>query len=214
MDATGRAADDEDPVDHLRPNARLRAVPDAAAPFPGDEPHPSPDDRAPEIPVPAAEGPVRRAAQAFAAELFRLRTAAELSQPVLAEHLGYDRSYVTHLECCTLAPTGPVARRADEFFGSGEALTRLWRAYRTARAASRRQPQRNQAAVGTQEGPGPDIAAADEALHDADEHASALPAPEHDRDGLPGVPPGFDTRGATNVNLQVGNGNTQHVNFF
>ncbi|MEU1943623.1 tetratricopeptide repeat protein, partial [Streptomyces sp. NPDC020125] len=95
------------------------------------------------VPVPAADGPVRQAAEAFAAELIRLRTAAELSQLALAQRLGYTKSYVTHLERCTQAPTQPVARQADQFFGSGEALTRLWRAYHTARTASRRQqPQR------------------------------------------------------------------------
>ncbi|MBI0319462.1 XRE family transcriptional regulator, partial [Streptomyces javensis] len=94
------------------------------------------------MPVPSAggaDGPVRQAAEAFAAELIRLRTAARLSQLALAQRLGYDKTYVTHLERCTQAPTKPVARQADEFFGSGEALTRLWRAYHTARTASRRQ---------------------------------------------------------------------------
>ncbi|MEV8064037.1 helix-turn-helix domain-containing protein [Streptomyces antimycoticus] len=212
MDATGRTADDEDPVDRLRQNAHLRAVPDAAdgPPLPEDEPHSPPADRAPENPVPTADGPVQQAAEAFAAELMRLRTAAELSQPALARRLGYDRSYITHLECCTLAPTRPVARQADEFFGSGETLTRLWRAYHTARTASRRQAQRHQVAVGGQEGqPGPDAAVARQAPHDADEHASASSAPEADSSGQPGVPAAFDLRGATGV--MFGNGNTQHI---
>ncbi|MFD5384177.1 ATP-binding protein, partial [Streptomyces sp. NPDC127074] len=146
MDATGTAPDDEDPVDQPRPNAHLRPVPDEATdpPLPEDEPHSPPPDRAPENSVPVAvaggaDGPVRQAAEAFAAELIRLRTAAKLSQLALAQRLGYTKSYVTHLERCTQAPTQPVARQADEFFGSGEALTRLWRAYHTARTAGRRQ---------------------------------------------------------------------------
>ncbi len=146
MDATGTSPDDEDPVGQPRPNPHLRPVPDEAAspPLPEDEPHSPPPDRAPEnsVPVPAAggaDGPVRQAAEAFAAELIRLRAAAKLSQLALAQRLGYDKTYVTHLERCTQAPTQPVARQADEFFGSGEALTRLWRAYHTARTASRRQ---------------------------------------------------------------------------
>ncbi|MFJ2345220.1 ATP-binding protein [Streptomyces antimycoticus] len=121
-------------------------MPDEAAdpPLSEDEPHSPPPDRAPEnsalVPaVDGADGPVRQAAEAFAAELIRLRTAAKLSQLALAQRLGYTKSYVTHLERCTQAPTKPVARQADEFFGSGEALTRLWRAYHTARTASRRQ---------------------------------------------------------------------------
>ncbi|MGV9855681.1 ATP-binding protein [Streptomyces sp. NPDC003442] len=124
-------------------------MPDEAAspPLPEGEPHSPPPDRAPEnsvpVPVTATDGPVRQAAEAFAAELIRLRTAAKLSQLALAQRLGYDKTYVTHLERCTQAPTKPVARQADQFFGSGEALTRLWRAYHTARTASRRQqPQR------------------------------------------------------------------------
>ncbi len=146
MDATGTSPDDEDPVDQPRPNAHLRPVPDEATdpPLPVDEPHSPPPDRAPKnsAPVPVADGadgPVRQAAEAFAAELIRLRTAAKLSQLALAQRLGYDKTYVTHLERCTQAPTQPVARQADEFFGSGEVLTRLWRAYHTARTASRRQ---------------------------------------------------------------------------
>ncbi|MBL1119211.1 tetratricopeptide repeat protein [Streptomyces sp. 110] len=91
------------------------------------------------MPVPGADGPLRQAAEAFAAELIRLRTAAKLSQLALAQRLGYDKTYVTHLERCTQAPTQPVARQADEFFGSGETLTHLWRAYHTARATGRRQ---------------------------------------------------------------------------
>ncbi|MFI8991077.1 ATP-binding protein [Streptomyces antimycoticus] len=150
MDATGTSPDDEDPVDQPRPNAHLRPAPDEATdpPLPEDEPHSTPPDRAPEnsVPVPAAggaDGPVRQAAEAFAAELIRLRTAAKLSQLALAQRLGYDKTYVTHLERCTQAPTKPVARQADQFFGSDETLTRLWRAYHTARTASRRQqPQR------------------------------------------------------------------------
>ncbi|MFE2184542.1 tetratricopeptide repeat protein [Streptomyces sp. NPDC059455] len=146
MDATGTSPDDEDPVDQPRPNAHLRPVPDEATdpPLPVDEPHSPPPDRAPgnSVPVQVADsagGPLRQAAEAFAAELIRLRTAAKLSQLALAQRLGYDKTYVTHLERCTQAPTQPVARQADEFFGSGEALTRLWRAYHTARTASRRE---------------------------------------------------------------------------
>ncbi|MEU0929528.1 ATP-binding protein [Streptomyces malaysiensis] len=118
-------------------------MPDEAAdpPLPEDEPHNAPPDRAPEssVPVPATDGPVRQAAEAFAAELIRLRTGAKLSQLALAQRLGYTKSYVTHLERCTQAPTKPVARQADQFFGSGEGLTRLWHDYHTARTASRRQ---------------------------------------------------------------------------
>ncbi|MEW9518831.1 ATP-binding protein [Streptomyces tubercidicus] len=139
MDTTGRTADDEGPVDHFHPNAHLRAVPDTsdAAPLPEDKPHTTPRDRAPEIP----EGPVRQAAQAFAAELIRLRTAAGLSQLVLARSMGYTKSYVTHVERCTQAPTQPFARRADQILGSAEALTRLWHAYHTVHVADRRRPR-------------------------------------------------------------------------
>ncbi|TXL84709.1 helix-turn-helix domain-containing protein [Streptomyces sp. IB2014 016-6] len=207
MDVTGTSPDDENPVDHPRPNARLRAIPDAPVPSIEDQPHSPPDTRTPQIPVQAAEGPARQAAQAFAAELLRLRTAAELSQDALARRLGYTKSYVTHLECCTLAPTQPFARQAEEFFGSGETLTRLWRAYHTARTAGRRRPQRIQAAAGAHERPAPDATAAHEALHDADGNPLALPVPDAGSDGeQPGASPWINLSGATHtkVNVQVG----------
>jgi len=197
VDGTDRSSDDLDAVDRVRPDGHLRAVPDAPA------------DAVPDGAAPAEardqDGGVRQAAEAFAAELIRLRTAAELSQSVLARRLGYTKSYVTHLERCTQAPTKPVARQADRVLGSGETLTRLWHAYRTARAASRRQPHHVLPAADAQEGPG----------HDADGHACASPEAEVDSSGQPGVPPGIDMRGATNtnVNVQIGNGNTQHVTF-
>ncbi|WP_432046426.1 tetratricopeptide repeat protein [Streptomyces asiaticus] len=168
MNATGTTPDDEDPVDQLRPNTHLRAGPDAAVgpPPPEDQPHSPPAHRAPENPAPDPDDPVRQAAEAFAAELRRLRTAAELSQPDLARRLGYTKSYITHLERCTQAPTQPVARQADQFFGSGEALTRLWHAYHTTRAASRRQqPNRLQLAATVHEEHGPDAAAARNTQH-------------------------------------------------
>lgn len=215
MDGTGRSPQAPGALVPRRPDSRLRALPSAhldRSPS-EDGPHTPSDsslgDGTDPAEAPDQDEPVRQAAEAFAAALIRLRTAAGLSQQDLAERLRYDRSYVTHLECCSLAPTQPVARQADQFFGSGETLTRLWRAYHTARTASRGQPQRHQPAAGTEEGPGPDAAAAGGIPHDADEHAFASSAPEADSSGQPGVSPGFDLRGATGV--MFGNGNTQHI---
>ncbi|WP_052869418.1 helix-turn-helix domain-containing protein [Streptomyces niger] len=208
MDATGTTSDGEDMTDRLRQAGGPAAVSDAAAGPPAeDQPHPPPRSRAPEAPLPVADDPVRQAAEAFADELIRLRTAAGLSQSALARRLGYDKSYVTHLERCTQAPTQPVARQADHFLGSGGALSRLWHAYHTARAAGRRQPPQDaRSTVDALEGPGPEAAARDP--HDAGEHPSAVP--ETGSGGQPGALPVFDLRGAK-VNVQYGDHNTQHI---
>ncbi|GAA0553599.1 hypothetical protein GCM10010390_64570 [Streptomyces mordarskii] len=127
VDITGTTPDDEDPVDQLRPNARPGAE---------DQPYSPPPERAPE--TPAASGPAQQAAEAFAAELIRLRNDRGLSQLVLARRMGYNKSYVTHVERCTQAPTQPFARQADLVLGSGEILSGLWCAYHTARRTDRR----------------------------------------------------------------------------
>lgn len=221
VDAISTTSADEDPADRPRPNARLRAVSDAITGLraPDSELHSSPAHDVPENSVPTADDLVRQAAEAFAAELFRLRTTAGLSQQELARGVRYDRTQITHFERCTQAPTQTFARQADQFFGSGQALARLWdtyHTYHTARTANRhQQPQGFRAAVGAQEGPGPDAVAAPDIPHDANEHAYVSPVPEADSRRLPDSPSGIDMRGAThtNVNVQLGNGNTQHVTF-
>jgi transcriptional regulator with XRE-family HTH domain len=178
------------------PNAPADAVPDGAVPAEAQD----------------QDGGVRQAAEAFAAELIRLRTGYGLSQSDLARRMGYNKSYVTHVERCTQAPTQPFARLADQALGSGEALTRLWHGYHTAHAAARR--CQNHAlpyarpTADAPDDPDPDAVAEHDTPHGPGEHASASSAPGTDSSEHPAVPPGIDLRGATGV--QFGNGNTQN----
>ncbi|KAK1183181.1 helix-turn-helix transcriptional regulator [Streptomyces sp. NBS 14/10] len=120
MDGTDRSPDDQGSVGHVRL--------DGAGPVEAQE----------------QEALVRQAAEAFAAELIRLRTGRGLSQSALARRMGYDKSYVTHVERCTQAPTRSFAEQADRVLGSGQALSRLWHAYHTARAARANDRRRSQ----------------------------------------------------------------------
>ncbi|MBB4779049.1 helix-turn-helix domain-containing protein [Streptomyces rapamycinicus] len=160
------------------------------------------------------DGLVRQSAAAFAAELIRLRAGRGLSQLALARRMGYDKSYVSHVERCTQAPTQPFARQADHVLGSGEALRRLWHAYHTAHAAKRRQ---------CRPAPSPVLPTPEDAGRpDEPGHAA-----EHDRAGAPdgrttvvgdgrqapgegsSVPASIGLRGATGV--QVLEYSAQHL---
>ncbi|MGV9852974.1 helix-turn-helix domain-containing protein [Streptomyces sp. NPDC003442] len=144
MDGTNRTSDDPGAVARVRLDSHLRALPSAgvAPKPPGDGPTLLPEravqNSAAQGEVQDPAGPVRQSAAAFAAELIRLRAGRGLSQLALARRMGYDKSYVSHVERCTQAPTQPFARQADHVLGSGEALSRLWHAYHTAHAANRR----------------------------------------------------------------------------
>ncbi|MFD8513410.1 tetratricopeptide repeat protein [Streptomyces antimycoticus] len=145
MDGTSRSSDDPGTMARVRLDGHLRAQPGAgvAPPPPGDGPRVLPEsavqDSAAQGKAQDPDGLVRQRAAAFAAELIRLRADRGLSQLALARRMGYDKSYVSHVERCTQAPTQPFARQADQVLGSGEALSRLWHTYHTAHAAKRRQ---------------------------------------------------------------------------
>ncbi len=66
--------------------------------------------------------PIDRAAAAFAAELARLRAERGLSKKQLAGEMGFDPSYVSHVEGRRHRPTEDFARRAETVLQAGGAL--------------------------------------------------------------------------------------------
>ncbi|RSS32165.1 helix-turn-helix domain-containing protein [Streptomyces sp. WAC05858] len=142
VDSTGRHSDGPGSV----ARGWHDGLPGAPAdpPSAGGGPHMPPADAVPDSAVSTEahnqDGLLRQTAAAFAAELIRLRTGKGLSQPSLARRMGYDKSYVSHVERGNQAPTQPFAHQADHVLGSGEALKRLWQAYHNARTADRQRP--------------------------------------------------------------------------
>jgi transcriptional regulator with XRE-family HTH domain len=76
---------------------------------------------------------VDAAGEAFATELARLRADRGLSQGALARLMSVDRSYVSHVERCTQAPTIEFTRLADAALDANGALWARWEHYATAR---------------------------------------------------------------------------------
>lgn len=62
----------------------------------------------------------------FPAELARWRTRRRLSKKALAEAMGFDPSYVNHVEHGRHAPSEGFARRAETTLGAGGALWDAW----------------------------------------------------------------------------------------
>ncbi|MEH0938759.1 peptide deformylase [Micromonospora psammae] len=82
--------------------------------------------------------PLERAAESFAAELARHRTGRGLSKKQLATMMGFDPSYVSHVEGCRHRPTEDFARRAEAVLDADGAIWQRFREYdqlRQARAA-------------------------------------------------------------------------------
>ncbi|SBT49372.1 peptide deformylase [Micromonospora auratinigra] len=71
--------------------------------------------------------PIERAADSFAAELARHRSARGLSKKQLATLMGFDPSYVSHVEGRRHRPTEDFARRAEAVL---EAAGAIWQRYR------------------------------------------------------------------------------------
>ncbi|MFK0296317.1 multiprotein-bridging factor 1 family protein [Streptomyces sp. NPDC090442] len=82
---------------------------------------------------------VEQAAENFAAEVARWREVRGMSKRALAEAMGFDPSYVSHVESGRHKPTEEFARLADEQLNAGKAIWRRWCDYEQARAKSRRQ---------------------------------------------------------------------------
>lgn len=77
--------------------------------------------------------PQSEAPTEYAGELRRWRERRGLSKKALAEQMAYDRSYVSHIEGCNLAPTEDFTRRAEEVLNTGGALWGRWLALAAAR---------------------------------------------------------------------------------
>ncbi|WP_445517318.1 tetratricopeptide repeat protein [Streptomyces sp. NEAU-174] len=80
---------------------------------------------------------VALARAAFAAELAHRRLAQRLSQQKLAGAMGFDPSYISHLESGRHAPTEDVARLAEQILDAGQAIWNRWLDYAAARARAR-----------------------------------------------------------------------------
>ncbi|WP_174188575.1 helix-turn-helix domain-containing protein [Nocardia barduliensis] len=76
---------------------------------------------------------VEQAAEAFAAEVAYWRDVKGLAKKALAARMGFDASYVSHIESGRHRPTVDFARRADEALESGTAIWKRWRDYETAK---------------------------------------------------------------------------------
>ncbi|MFJ3249085.1 peptide deformylase [Streptomyces sp. NPDC086782] len=81
---------------------------------------------------------VEEAAANFTAEIARWREVRGLSKKALAERMGFDRSYVSHMESGRTKPTADFARRADEVLNAGKAIWHLWCEYETAKIRATR----------------------------------------------------------------------------
>lgn len=87
--------------------------------------------------------PVDEAMDDFAAELVRRRAERGLSKKQLAADMGFDPSYVSHIEGRRHRPTEDFARRAEAALDAGGALWRAWQSYEAARRRGGRVPSRD-----------------------------------------------------------------------
>ncbi len=82
--------------------------------------------------------PIERAADSFAAELSRRRVERGMTKKQLAARMGFDPSYVSHVEGRRHRPTEDFARRAEAVLGASGAIWQRFQEYdelRQARAA-------------------------------------------------------------------------------
>jgi len=88
--------------------------------------------------------PLERAAESFAAELSRWRVERGLTKKQLAHRMGFDPSYVSHVEGRRHRPTEDFARRAEAVLGAGGAIWMRFQEYDDLRhARGSAQPQRD-----------------------------------------------------------------------
>src|SRR5690349_9703578 len=81
-----------------------------------------------------------RAADAFVAELSRWRTERGMSKKQLAAAMGFDPSYVSHVEAHRHRPTEDFARRAEMVLQAGGAIWQRFREYDELRVSARIRP--------------------------------------------------------------------------
>src|SRR5690348_10349136 len=83
------------------------------------------------------ESPVQRASTEFVTEFARWRLERGLSKKQLAAEMGFDPSYLSHVEAHRHRPTEDFARRAEAVLQAGGAIWRRFREYDELRATSR-----------------------------------------------------------------------------
>jgi len=83
------------------------------------------------------ESPVQRASAEFVAEFARWRAERGLSKKQLAAAMGFDPSYLSHVEAHRHRPTEDFAKRAEAVLQAGGAIWRRFREYDELRANSR-----------------------------------------------------------------------------
>jgi peptide deformylase len=95
-----------------------------------------------------AESPVQRASAEFVAEFARWRLERGLSKKQLAAEMGFDPSYLSHVEAHRHRPTEDFAKRAEAVLQSGGAIWQRYREYDELRTTARagRQPPSGAAA--------------------------------------------------------------------
>ncbi|GGM16348.1 peptide deformylase [Dactylosporangium sucinum] len=81
--------------------------------------------------------PVQRASEAFVAEFARWRVDRGMSKKQLAAAMGFDASYVSHVEARRHRPTEDFARRAEAILQSGGAIWQRYKEYDELRATAR-----------------------------------------------------------------------------
>ncbi|MFF7095233.1 multiprotein-bridging factor 1 family protein [Streptomyces rubradiris] len=81
---------------------------------------------------------VEQAAENFAAELARWREVRGMSKRALAQAMGFDPSYVSHMESGRHKPTEEFARLADDALNAGKAIWRRWCDYERTKARETR----------------------------------------------------------------------------
>jgi transcriptional regulator with XRE-family HTH domain len=74
--------------------------------------------------------------EAFCAELTHWREVRGLSKKRLAAQMGFDPSYISHIESGRHRPTADFVRRAESVLNSSHALWRRWQNYDAARRAA------------------------------------------------------------------------------
>jgi transcriptional regulator with XRE-family HTH domain len=79
--------------------------------------------------------PVERAAEAFASELARWRVDRGMTKKQLAARMGFDPSYISHIEGRRHRPTEDFARRAEAVLSASGAIWRRFQEYDEARQA-------------------------------------------------------------------------------
>src|SRR5438046_9208194 len=83
------------------------------------------------------DSPVQRASEAFVEEFARWRVERSMSKKQLAAAMGFDASYVSHVEARRHRPTEDFARRAEMVLQAGGAIWQHFREYEELRAALR-----------------------------------------------------------------------------